>query len=116
MMAILHLTASALDFTVDGLAYNYLNGQSGSKVEVTDYYNYSGLTTANIPSSVTYSGKTYSVTSIGGSAFSGCSGLTSVTIPNSVTSIGGYAFYDCSGLTSVTIPQSAATHSVIAAG
>jgi hypothetical protein len=35
-------------------------------------------------------------------ASSGCSGLTSVTIPNSVTKIGEYAFYDCSGLTSVT--------------
>ena len=47
-----------------------------------------------------------SVTSIGGSAFFGCSGLTSVTIPNSVTSFGEYAFYECSGLTSVTIGNS----------
>ena len=47
-----------------------------------------------------------SVTSIGGSAFDDCSGLTSVTIPNSVTSIGNYAFEYCSGLTSVTIPNS----------
>ena len=47
-----------------------------------------------------------SVTSIGGGAFSGCSGLTSVTIPNSVTSIGSSAFSGCSGLTSVTIPNS----------
>ena len=47
-----------------------------------------------------------SVTSIGFSAFSDCSGLTSITIPNSVTSIGNYAFAYCSGLTSVTIPNS----------
>ena len=46
------------------------------------------------------------VTSIGSSAFRGCSGLTSVTIGNSVTSIGGSAFRGCSGLTSVTIPNS----------
>ena len=44
--------------------------------------------------------------SIGGNAFSGCSGLTSVTIPNSVTSIGNGAFWGCSGLTSITIPNS----------
>lgn len=43
-----------------------------------------------------------SVNSIGGSAFSGCSGLTSVEIPKSVTYIGDFAFYNCSGLTSVT--------------
>ena len=47
-----------------------------------------------------------SVTSIGGSAFSDCSGLTSITIPNSVTSIGDYAFRVCNGLTSITIPNS----------
>ena len=45
----------------------------------------------------------YSVTSIGSSTFSGCTGLTSITIPDSVTSVGWYAFEDCTGLTSVTI-------------
>ena len=45
-------------------------------------------------------------TSIGLSAFQGCTGLTSVTIPSGVTSIGLSAFQGCTGLTSVTIPSS----------
>ena len=49
---------------------------------------------------------TSSVTSIGRYAFSGCSGLTSLTIPSSVTLIGDWAFAGCSGLTSLTIPSS----------
>ena len=51
-----------------------------------------------------YNGK--SVTGIGNSAFYGCTGLTSITIPNSVTSIGSSAFYGCHELTNVTIPNS----------
>ena len=47
-----------------------------------------------------------SVTSIGDGAFSGCSGLTNVTIPGSVTNIGASGFWECNGLTSVTIPNS----------
>ena len=47
-----------------------------------------------------------SVTEIGESAFHGCSGLTSLTIPSGVTSIGWGAFSGCSGLTSLTIPSS----------
>ena len=71
------------------------------------YYNYTRPTgDLTIPSTVTYNGTTYSVTTIGNSALSNCSGLTSVTIPNSVTSIGSYAFSGCIGLTSVTIPNS----------
>ena len=46
------------------------------------------------------------MTSIGEYAFRNCSGLTSVTIPNSVTTIGDRAFMGCSGLTSLTIPNS----------
>ena len=49
---------------------------------------------------------TTGVTSIGNSAFSGCSSLTSITIPTGVTSIGDAAFSSCSGLTSIAIPDS----------
>lgn len=42
---------------------------------------------------------------IAGDAFWGCSGLTSVTIPNSVVSIGFCAFCSCTGLKSLTIPE-----------
>ena len=45
---------------------------------------------------------------IAGSAFSGCTGLTSVDIPESVKEIGYNAFSNCTGLTSVTIPNSVA--------
>ncbi len=80
----------------------------------------SGLTSVNIPNSVTWIGGSVfrycsgltsitipnSVTWISSYAFGGCSGLTSITIPDSVTIIDNYAFEDCSGLTSITIPKS----------
>ena len=55
--------------------------------------NYSG--NIIIPEPVEHEGVTCDVTSIGERAFYKCSGLTSVTIPNSVTSIQGYAFSNC---------------------
>ncbi len=43
------------------------------------------------------------MTKIGDYAFSGCTGLTEVTIPNSVTTIGNGTFYECFGMKEVTI-------------
>ena len=65
--------------------------------------NYHNLTSIDIPASVAYEGKTYSVTSIGSGAFYWCCELASVTIPNSVTEIGWQAFYYCQELTAVTM-------------
>ncbi len=78
----------------------YTYSVSNDEATITDC-NASASGDIVIPSSL--SG--YSVTSIGYNAFYGCTGLTSVTIPDSVTSIGDYAFRDCTGLTSVTIPD-----------
>ena len=103
--------ATAHDFEVGGIYYNILS-EEDKTVEVTykgtsfsEYSNeYSGAVI--IPETVAYNGTTYSVTSIGDCAFEYCSGLRSITIPDSVTSIGDYAFDGCSGLTSVEIPNS----------
>ena len=62
-----------------------------------------------IPSTVVHDGVSYSVKSIGLSAFIRCTGLTAVVIPNSVTTIGTSAFNGCGRLTSVNIPNSVTT-------
>ena len=95
----------------DGVTIWY-NITSYNTAEVTykgsSYYEYSGEYSGevNIPSTVEYSGNTYSVTTIGNYAFSECDGLTSVVIPESVTTIGKSAFSNCDVLTSVVIPES----------
>ena len=100
--------ATAHDFEVDGIYYNINGNEATVTFQGTSYYQYSNEYSGSvtIPSSVTYNGTIYAVTSIGWYAFDSCRGLASVTIPNSVTSIGSCAFSDCSGLTGVIIPNS----------
>ena len=84
----------------NGTTYNVTELKSILGADGYDYGSFDycrGLTSVNIPNSVT---------SIGNYAFYYCTGLTSATIPNSVTSIGVGAFYGCTSLTSVTIPNS----------
>ena len=85
---------------------NYYGGYDG-------YDGYISAYSGNIviPKTITFSGTTYSVTSIGEHAFSRCyDRVTSVTIPNSITSIGKYAFSRCSGLTSLVVDKNNGTY------
>ena len=92
LLAILPLIASADAVEIDGIYYNLI--PKGNVAEVTWNSNkYTGMVV--IPETITSNDATYNVTSIGSYAFRDCTGLTSITIPNSVTIIGSYAFRNC---------------------
>ena len=108
------------DFQVDGLYYNFLEGDN---VEVTHPYrlemptegtsttatqdlydDYAELTELTIPSTISYEGKVYNVIRIGYAAFDQCN-LTYVDIPSSIKTIGVGAFSNCTSLTSITLKE-----------
>ena len=103
LLLICAMAATAETVLVDGISYDVYT-ESKQATVVAGETKYTGSVV--IPESIVCNGDTYSVTSIGSSAFSSCTKLTSIVIPNSVTSIGGRAFAYCNGLTSVVIPNS----------
>ena len=82
--------------TIDNLKYQLNNDQTASLVGYT-----ASPENLVIPENISYEGYTLNVTSIGEFAFSGCTSLTSITIPYSVTTIDNNAFNGCTSLTSI---------------
>ena len=111
--------AFAYDFESNGIYYN-ITSQSNLEVEVTSpnnaHYAYSlGDKTVyssysndivNIPETVNYNNRTYTIVQIGDYAFFGCSNLSDIIMPNSIKSINKYAFRECKKIASIIIPNS----------
>ena len=110
LLTLLCLPASAdslypADATVEvgGVWYDVVvPGLTASVTHGTDKY--AGSVT--IASTIDYDGRTFRVTEIGESAFEGCTGLKSISLPATVTVIGEKAFKGCSGLEEAVLPQS----------
>lgn len=96
----------AASVKIDGIYYDLdSNKGTASVTEVPSGSDkYSG--SISIPEKVIYDEKQYTITSVGGYSFWYCTGLTSISMPNSITSIGERAFLNCTSLTSVIIPNS----------
>ena len=103
LLMMLPLAVSATPQIIDGIYYNLNSATQTAEVTSHTSRKYSG--DIIIPSSVTYEGIEYSVTSIGDNAFMNCFSLTSVNLPNGVKHIGKSAFAFCLRLTSINFPD-----------
>lgn len=94
----------AIDFEIDGIRYR---GQDtiASVIGVTS----KDITSVTIDETISYRNNDYKVTSIGVIAFSGCSNLSSVSLPESITIIDDGAFGNCTSLNYIELPQNLTT-------
>lgn len=84
------MSASGYDFEVNGIFYGY-NASDQTAYVTYGTEKYSGDVV--IPESVTYNGRTLAVTAIGEEAFTNCSDIQSISLPNNLTNIGDFAFF-----------------------
>ena len=95
----------AYDFAKNGLYYSITDAEH-RYIEVSQHSDYLTLTEIEVPETVTFLGETYTVTGIGDQAFSDCSTLSSLSLPQTIQSIGDKAFFQCSSLHSIALPES----------
>jgi len=99
MLAVIALSVFAQQYDPES-DFQISKRDDGKSIEISKYVG--SKKTVNIPPRI----QGLPVTVIGVIAFSDCTGITGVTIPDSVIRIGSYAFSGCTSLTSVTIPNS----------
>ena len=109
-------------FVTDGVSYIVTDTESEVPSVMVTYFktaddktDNSSITAANkegyagevnVPLTVTYQGKSFSVKEINEKAFYGASQMTSLSLPEGILAVPAYAFYDCSELTEVKLPSS----------
>ena len=92
-----------LEIAVDGLRYSYYTGDATATVIADE--SYKELTSVNIPSTITVVGRAYKVTAIGNRAFSDCTNMKTVVLPEGLKIIGTRAFYDCYNISEMVLPS-----------
>lgn len=97
----------AYDFTVDSIYYTVTSMEDMTCMVVRGDEAYKGDIV--IPSTVTYNGKTLTVTELQDSLFYNNSRLKSIDLPDGLTTIGEYAFSSCHSLTSIDLPDGLTT-------
>ena len=90
-------------YSLGSTAATLVKDQSSGQTVYKEYI------TVNIPAEVKYNNNTCPVTSIGTSAFEGCSNLQSVTLPSSITTINTAAFYGCKALKEINLHEGITT-------
>lgn len=95
-------TAMADEFVVDGLKYS--TSSYGEEVTVTGYT--TPVANLEIPETVEYEGTSYTVTTVGESAFEGNEVLTTIKFPETLTFISQMAFFNCTGIEKLEMPES----------
>lgn len=110
MSLVMSVHAATFTYTYKGHTLNYrILSESERTCAVTGYTSNKPIGALELPDCAYYSGIEYTLVEIAYYAFSDCSGLTSVVIPNSVKTISYGAFNNCSRVTSVVIGNSVQT-------